>query len=169
MLNYQIIANVGCSCKLHGLLTNSTSNAVLFARGMSSVVLRLDRWRHELSDSATRPTARILRPMSHLRFYRAILSHECATLSRATKSQTLRLSSCTLRLCRIKAKFHYTDTDPTGPGSPTKSVHVVGYELYSTTRTRHGPDTDPTGPARTRTDFFAAKLRWVRAGPVGSV
>jgi len=26
--------------------------------------------------------------------------------------------------------------------------------------------TDPTGPART---FFAAKLRWVRAGPVGSV
>ena len=27
-------------------------------------------------------------------------------------------------------------------------------------------DTDPTGPART---FFAAKLRWVRAGPVGSV
>jgi len=39
-----------------------------------------------------------------------------------------------------KAKFHYT-----GP-----------------TRTRHGPD-------RTRTDFFAAKLRWVRAGPVGSV
>ena len=26
--------------------------------------------------------------------------------------------------------------------------------------------TDPTGPART---FFAAKLRWVRAGPVGPV
>ena len=38
------------------------------------------------------------------------------------------------------AKFHYTDTD-TGP-----------------TRTR----------TRTRT-FFAAKLRWVRAGPFGSV
>ena len=55
-----------------------------------------------------------------------------------------------------KAKFHYTD--PTR----TKSVHVVGYELNSTTRTRHGPD-------RTRTDFFASKLRWVRAGPVGSV
>ena len=68
----------------------------------------------------------------------------------------------------VKAKFHYTDTDtdPTGPGSPTKSVHVVGYELNSTTRTRNGPDTGPTGPART---FFAAKLRWVRAGPVGSV
>ena len=33
--------------------------------------------------------------------------------------------------------------------------------------------TDPTGPARTRTDFFAANLRWVRAGlrqsPCGSV
>jgi len=38
-------------------------------------------------------------------------------------------------------------------------VHVVGYELNSTTRTRP----DPTGPARTCTDFFAAKLRWVRA------
>ena len=46
-------------------------------------------------------------------------------------------------------------------------------KLNSTTRTRtqtrHGPDMDPTGPASTRTDFFAAKLRWVRAGPVGSV
>ena len=64
--------------------------------------------------------------------------------------------------------------DPTrtrhGPDpTRTKSVHVVGYELNSTTRTRHGPDTDPTGPARTRTDFFAAKLCWVRAGPVGFV
>ena len=57
----------------------------------------------------------------------------------------------------IIAKFHYTDTD-TDP-TRTKSVHVVGYELNSTTETRHGP-------ART---FFAAKLRWVRAGPVGSV
>ena len=70
---------------------------------------------------------------------------------------------------------------------------VVALELNSTTRTRtrtrHGPDTDivrarcrvrakfhytdPTGPDRTRTDFFAAKLRWVRAGlrqsPCGSV
>jgi len=63
-----------------------------------------------------------------------------ARLYRATKSlQTLRLSSCTLRLCRVKATFHYTD--PTGPartfcgpdlretplglcGSPTKSVGV---------------------------------------------
>ena len=40
----------------------------------------------------------------------------------------------------VIAKFHYTDMD-----------------------------TDPTGPARIRTDFFAAKLRWVRAGPVGPV
>ena len=29
-----------------------------------------------------------------------------------------------------------TVTDPTR----TKSVHVVGYEINSTTRTRHGPD-----------------------------
>jgi len=34
----------------------------------------------------------------------------------------------------IIAKFHYTDTD-TGP-TRTKSAHVVGYELNSTTRTR---------------------------------
>jgi len=68
---------------------------------------------------------------------------------------------------QLIAKFHYTD--PTRTRTRTKSVHVVGYELNSTTRTRHGPDTDPTGPARTPTDFFAAKLRWVRAGPVGSV
>ena len=38
------------------------------------------------------------------------------------------------------AKFHYTDPTRTRP--------------------------DPHGPART---FFAAKLRWVRPGPVGSV
>jgi len=43
--------------------------------------------------------------------------------------------------CRpLIAKFHYTDPTRTRP--------------------------DPHGPART---FFAAKLRWVRAGPVGSV
>ena len=59
-----------------------------------------------------------------------------------------------LQVCQVIAKFHYTD--PTR----TKSVHVVGYELNSTTQTRHGP----TGPALTRTDFFAAKLRWVRVG-----
>ena len=72
----------------------------------------------------------------------------------------------------IIAEFHYTDTTRTRHGpdpTRTKSVHVVGYELNSTTRTRHGPDQtrpDSHGPART---FFAAKLRWVRAGPVGSV
>jgi len=37
--------------------------------------------------------------VTHAIFHRAILSHQCATLYRATKSQTLRLSSCTLRLC----------------------------------------------------------------------
>ena len=40
----------------------------------------------------------------------------------------------------VIAKFHYTDPTRTRP--------------------------DPHGPART---FFAAKLRWVRACPVGSV
>ena len=60
---------------------------------------------------------------------------------------------------RVKAKFQ--DTDPTR----TKSVHVVGYELNSTTRTRHGPDTYPTGPARTRTDFFCGETP---LGPCGS-
>ena len=61
----------------------------------------------------------------------------------------------------VIAKFYYTDTGPTR--TRTKSAHVVGYELNSITRARHGPDTD--------TDFFAAKLklRWVRAGPFGSV
>ena len=56
----------------------------------------------------------------------------------------------------VIAKFHYTD--PTR----TKSAHIVGDELNSTTRARP----DPHGPART---FFAAKLSWVRAGPVGPV
>jgi len=79
----------------------------------------------------------------------------------------------TFALFHVIAKFHYTD--PTGPNrtgpDQTKSAHVVGYELNPTTRARP----DPTGPARTwtRTDFFAAKLRWVRAGlrqsPCGSV
>ena len=54
------------------------------------------------------------------------------------------------------SKFHYTD--PTGPGSPTKSAHVVGYELNSTTRTRpdpHGPNgvlsqKSPCGSVRVR-------------------
>ena len=96
----------------------------------------------------------------------------------------------------IIAKFHYADPTRTRHGpdpTRTKSAHIVGDELNSTTRTRtrtgHGPDTDKVrarcrvgakfhytdpirtrhGPDRTRTDFFAAKLRWVRAGPVGSV
>jgi len=40
--------------------------------------------------------------------------------------------------CFLIAKFHYTDTDPTR----TKSAHVVGYELNSTTQARQ----DPHGP-----------------------
>jgi len=45
--------------------------------------------------------------------------------------------------CRRRAKFHYTDTDTDTDPTRTKSVHVVGYELNSTTRTRpdpHGPN-----------------------------
>ena len=44
------------------------------------------------------------------------------------------------------------------PGSPTKSAHIVGDELNSTIRTRHGPD-------RTRTDFFCGETP---LGPCGS-
>ena len=60
-------------------------------------------------------------------------------------------------ICHLIAKFHYTDA--TGPGSPTKSAHVVEYELNSTTRTRtrtrHGPNgvspqKSPCGSVRVR-------------------
>jgi len=101
-----------------------------------------------------------------------------ARLHRATKSlQTLRLSTCTLRLCRVIAKFHYTDPTRTRHGpdpTRTKTAHCAHcrrrakfhYTDMDPTRTRP----DPHGPART---FFAAKLRWVRAGrrqsPRGSV
>ena len=67
----------------------------------------------------------------------------------------------------VKAKFHYRDPTRTRHGpdpTRTKSVHVVGYELNSTTRTRLGPDTDPTGPARTRTDFFCGETPLVPCG-----
>ena len=63
----------------------------------------------------------------------------------------------------IKAKFHYTDPTLTRHGPDTDKVRArcrVRAKFHYT---------DPTGPARTRTDFFAAKLRWVRAGPFGSV
>jgi len=43
----------------------------------------------------------------------------------------------------VIAKFHYTD--PTGPGSPTKSAHVVGYELYPTTCADFVGDPGPVG------------------------
>ena len=58
------------------------------------------------------------------------------------------LSSVCMCACCLIAKFHYTE--PTGPGWPTKSAHVVEYELNSTTRTqtRHGPDTDQTRSGR---------------------
>ena len=61
----------------------------------------------------------------------------------------------------VVAKFHYTDTD-TGP---TRARHGQSPRTLSGTSEipLHGPDTD------TDTDFFAAKLRWLRAGPFGSV
>ena len=88
----------------------------------------------------------------------------------------------------IIAKFHYTDPTRTRHGlDPTrtksahivgdelnsttrtrtrrKSVHVVGYELYSTTRTRHGPDrtrTDPHGLFLRRNSVGSVR---VRSGP----
>ena len=63
--------------------------------------------------------------------------------------------------CCLIAKFHYTGpTGPDGTGpDQTKSAHIVGDELNSTTRTRPdptGPDrthADPHGPERTGTDF----------------
>jgi len=64
----------------------------------------------------------------------------------------------------VIAKFHYTArTDPTRPDR-TRPDKVRA--LYRTQAKFHC--TGPTGPARTRADFFAArvseKLRWVRAG-----
>jgi len=51
----------------------------------------------------------------------------------------------------VIAKFHYTS--PTGPDrtgpDQTKSAHIVGDELNSTTRARP----DPRGPEQTGTDF----------------
>jgi len=51
-----------------------------------------------------------------------------------------------IEMCRLKAKFHYTDPTRTRHGpdpTRTKSAHIVGDELNSTTRTRpdpHGPN-----------------------------
>jgi len=58
--------------------------------------------------------------------------------------------------------LHGPDTDRTR----TKSAHVVGYELNSTTQTRPDPLGLCRRPARTQRSFAAKK---VRAGPVGSV
>jgi len=48
-----------------------------------------------------------------------------------------------LEFSTLIAKFHYTD--PTGPGSPTKSAHVVGYELCPTTCADFVGDPGPVG------------------------
>ena len=63
----------------------------------------------------------------------------------------------------VIAKFHYTS--PTGPDrtgpDQKKSAHVVGYELNSTTRARHGSD-------RTRTDPHGLFCGETPLGPCGS-
>ena len=70
------------------------------------------------------------------------------------------MSNNNANICSVIAKFHYTDTD-TDP-TRTKSVHVVGYELNSTTRTRPDPHgSNGVAPQK--------KSVRVRAGPVGSV
>ena len=61
-----------------------------------------------------RPTT--LRPMSHLRFCRM-----SARLYRVTKSQSQRLSSCTLRLCRVN-KHGFRTTFPVSRSSFTNTV-----------------------------------------------
>ena len=53
----------------------------------------------------------------------------------------------------VLAKFHYTDPTRTGPDTDKVRAHCRRRAKFHYT--------DPTGPART---FFAAKLRWVRAG-----
>ena len=65
----------------------------------------------------------------------------------------------------VIAKFHYTDPTQTGPDTDEVRAHCrrrakFHYTDTDTDPTRTRPD--PHGPART---FFAAKLRWVRAGP----
>ena len=70
-----------------------------------------------------------------------------------------------LEVCPVKAKFHYTDPIRTAPDTDKVRAHCrrrAKFHYTDPTRTRP----DPHGPART---FFAAKLRWVRAVPVGSV
>ena len=65
----------------------------------------------------------------------------------------------------VIAKFHYTDPTRTGPDTDKVRARCrVRAKFHYTDQTRTRPD--PHGPALT---FFAAKLRWVRAGPVGSV
>ena len=63
---------------------------------------------------------KLLRPISHLRFYRAIC-RTSARLHHATKLQTLRLSSCTLRLCRVN-KHGFCTTFPVSRSSFTNTV-----------------------------------------------
>jgi len=63
----------------------------------------------------------------------------------------VRLCSCPLRLCRVKAKFHYTD--PTRQSPRTLSDTRVADKVRAHCRRRakfHYTDTDPTGPGSGR-------------------
>jgi len=61
-------------------------------------------------------------PMSHLRFYRGILSHECATLSAAT----VELQS--LRLCRVN-KHGFCTTFPVSRSAFTSTSTIQDDEI----------------------------------------
>jgi len=72
--------------------------------------------------------------------------------------------------CGYWTVYTYYPVSRRGPCLPTHATH--GHlSVWIVIATFHY--TGPTGPDRTRTDFFAAKLRWVRAGllqsPCGSV
>ena len=76
---------------------------------------------------------------------------------RAMRRVNWNLANCHATVQKLLiAKFHYTD--PTGPGSPTESAHVVEYELNSTTRTRP----DPHGPNGVSSQKKSVR---VRSGP----
>ena len=68
-------------------------------------------------------------------------------------------------IATVKAKFHYTDTDTDTDPTRTKSVHVVGYELNSTTWTRHGPDRTRTDPTEFRRKKSPCGSVRVQSGP----
>jgi len=95
--------------------------------------------------------------------FRCLVNRDTMGVNSLSKTVTRQRRDCDLNPGRSAPESctlhgHGPDTDRTR----TKSAHVVGYELNSTTRTRHGPE-------RTQRSFAAKKSVRVRAGPVGSV